>query len=88
MAEATEEELRNNLEQGGEQAGGFMDPVEERDVLKLLKMLEEPRVRNAIAGFISLEVDAGSFFASARVRKEIMEIVNETKTKEGGCCNA
>lgn len=88
MAEATEEELRKNLEQGGEQAGGFMDPVEERDILKFLKILEDVRVRNAIAGFIAIEIDAGSFFASARVRREIVEIVNEAKTKEGGCCNA
>lgn len=86
--ESTQEELRNTAEQGNEQPESFVDPVEERDVLKLLKMLEDSRVRNAIAGFIAIEIDAGSFFASARVRKEIIEIVNEEKAKEGGCCNA
>lgn len=82
-----QEEIRKNADQGNSQEGGYIDPIQERDILRLIKMLEDSRVRNAIASFISIEVDAGSFFASARVRKEILQIVNETKPKEG-CCGA
>ena len=82
-----QEELRKTAEQGNGQEGAYIDPIEERDILKLIKMLGDSRVRNEIASFISIEIDAGSFFASARVQKEILQIVNESKPKEG-CCGA